>query len=237
MNPEISLRKILLKIMANFPGIIAFVNQKGGVGKSTGAVHAADRFARKGKKVILVDADAQQSSSQWVAELNESHPELKLSAQAIVDPEDLFDKLQKLTAECDLIVVDGPAKSNEITKAILARCHIALIPCRESIVELRSSGDILRLIRQVRELRGDMPKAAIFLTQVKSGTVLLREAREALGEDPDIPLMKTIIYDRQVFKDAPGQATTVYGMPGKPAKEAAGLYDSLFKEALKIFNG
>lgn len=223
--------------MASLPGIIAFVNQKGGVGKSTGAVHTADRFARQGKRVVLVDADAQQSSSQWVAELNESYPDLKLSSQAIVDPEDLFDKLQKLNEVSDVVVVDGPAKSNEITKAILARCHLALIPCRESIVELRSSGDILRLIRQVRELRGKLPKAAIFLTQVKSGTVLLREAREALGDDPDIPLMETIIFDRQVFKDAPGQATTVFGMPGKPAKEAAALYDSLLTEALKIFNG
>jgi chromosome partitioning protein len=225
-----------MKIMET-PQIIAFVNQKGGVGKSTGAVHAADRYARKGKSVILVDADAQQSSSQWVAELKESDPKLKLSSLSIIDPEDLFDKLPKLTEECDLVVVDGPAKSNEITKAILARCHLALIPCRESIVELRSSGDILRLIRQVRELRGELPKAAIYMTQVKSGTVLLKEAQEALGDEPDIPLLKTIIYDRQVFKDAPGQATTVFGMTGKPAKDAAKLYESLFTEALKIFNG
>ena len=219
------------------PKIIAFVNQKGGVGKTTGAVHAADRFARKGKRVILVDADAQKSSSQWLAELNTSSPQLKLSSLAIIDPEDLFDRLQKLAEEYDLVVVDGPAKSNEITKAILARCHLALIPCRESIVELRSSGDILRLIRQVRELRGSFPKAVIYMTQVKNGTVLLREAQEALGDEPDIPLMKTIVYDRQVFKDAPGQATTVFGMTGKPAKDAAKLYDSLFTEALKVFNG
>lgn len=73
------------------PQIIAFVNQKGGVGKSTGAVHAADRFARKGKSVILVDADAQQSSSQWIAELKETSPKLKLSSLAIINPEDLFD--------------------------------------------------------------------------------------------------------------------------------------------------
>lgn len=223
--------------MEKLPEIIAFVNQKGGVGKSTGAVHAADHFARKGKKVVLVDADTQQSSFRWVAELNQSYPELPLSSVAIVNPEELFDKLKGLAEEYDLVVVDGPAKSNEVTKSILARCHLALIPCRESIVELRSSGDILRLIRQVRELRGDMPKAAIFLTQVKSGTVLLREAREALGEEPDIPLMETIVYDRQVFKDAPGQATTVFGMPGKAAKEGAALYDSLFTEALGIFNG
>lgn len=219
------------------PQIIAFVNQKGGVGKSTGAVHAADRFARKGLSVVLVDADAQQSSSQWIAELKESYPKLKLSASSIINPEDLFDKLPKLTQECDLVVVDGPAKSNEITKAILARCHLALIPCRESIVELRSSGDILRLIRQVRELRGELPKAAIYMTQVKSGTVLLKEAQEALGDEPDIPLMKTIIYDRQAFKDAPGQANTVFGMAGKPARDAAKLYESLFTEALKLFNG
>ncbi|HEY9880570.1 MAG TPA: ParA family protein [Leptolyngbyaceae cyanobacterium] len=219
------------------PQILAFVNQKGGVGKSTGAVHAADHFARKGKSVILVDADAQQSSSQWAAELKETYPQLKLSSLAIINPEDLFDKLPNLAQEYDLVVVDGPAKSNEITKAILARCHLALIPCRESIVELRSSGDILRLIRQVRELRGDLPKAAIYMTQVKSNTVLLKEAQDALGDEPDIPLMRTIIYDRQVFKDAPGQANTVFGMSGRPAKDAAKLYDTLFTEALKIFNG
>lgn len=219
------------------PQILAFVNQKGGVGKSTGAVHAADHFARKGKSVILVDADAQQSSSQWTAELKETYPQLKLSSLAIINPEDLFDKLPNLAQEYDLVVVDGPAKSNEITKAILARCHLALIPCRESIVELRSSGDILRLIRQVRELRGDLPKAAIYMTQVKSNTVLLKEAQDALGDEPDIPLMRTIIYDRQVFKDAPGQANTVFGMSGRPAKDAAKLYNTLFMEALKIFNG
>lgn len=219
------------------PKIIAFVNQKGGVGKTTGAVHAADFFARQGGKVVLVDADAQQSSSQWVAELMTSSPELQLSSLAVLDPEDLFDKLQTLTKEYDLVVVDGPAKSNEITKAILARCHLALIPCRESIVELRSSGDILRLIRQVRELRGSLPKAVIYMTQVKNRTVLLREAQEALGEEADIPLMETIIYDRQVFKDAPGQASTVFGMSGKSAKEAARLYRALFTESLKVFHG
>lgn len=218
------------------PKIIAFVNQKGGVGKSTSAVHAADYFARKGRSVILVDADGQQSSSQWIAELRESTPTLNLTAQFLPNPEDLFEKLPKIAEECDVVIVDGPAKSNEITKAILARCHLALVPCRESIVELRSSGDVLRLIRHVRELRQDSPAAALFMTQVKSGTVLLKEAQEALGEDPDIPLLKTVIYDRQVFKDAPGQSTTVFGMTGKSAKDAANLYQSLLTEALKLFN-
>lgn len=219
------------------PSIVAFVNQKGGVGKSTGAVHYADYHARKGKSVILIDADAQQSSLQWAAELNQANSANPIATLAHANAEELFEKLPKLAQEADLVVVDGPAKSNEITKAILARCHLALIPCRESIVELRSSGDILRLIRHTRELRGELPKAAIYMTQVKSGTVLLKEAQEALGDDPDIPLLKTIIYDRQVFKDAPGQGTTVFGLKGKSAKDAALLYETLFTEALELFNG
>ncbi len=45
--------------------IIAFLNQKGGVGKTTLAVHFVSALSRMGKKVLLVDADPQGSSLDW----------------------------------------------------------------------------------------------------------------------------------------------------------------------------
>ena len=37
--------------------IVALLNQKGGVGTTTLALHLAGEWAREGKRVVLIDAD------------------------------------------------------------------------------------------------------------------------------------------------------------------------------------
>lgn len=45
--------------------IVALLNQKGGVGKTTLATHIAGELALRGQNVILLDADPQGSALDW----------------------------------------------------------------------------------------------------------------------------------------------------------------------------
>lgn len=209
--------------------IIGLVNQKGGCGKSTTAAHFA-YWLSFSRSVMLIDADSQQSSSTWLSQLE---PE-KIPTQAILDPEQLFETIEIISNKYDVIMVDGPAGLSEVTKSILDLVDLALVPCQPSGLDLSSSSKILQLLRHRQKVRGGLPKTGLFLSRAVKGTLLLKEATQALGVDPRFPLLKSIIYQRQCIADAPIQQTTVFGLSSTSAKSASNDYQNLFQEALKI---
>lgn len=208
--------------------VIAFINQKGGCAKSTTSVHFASWLSRNKHKVLLIDADAQKSSSIWLGSMVTEIP-----YKVVQSPDDLLDQIPELAAEQKYLVVDGPAALSETTRAILFRSDIAVVPCQPTGVDLRSAADTVRLIQQAQSVRNGPPKAAVFLSRAVKGTKLLDEAVQLL-QQTKVPVLKNTIYQRQVIADTFGQRATVWDLTGKAASESAAEFEGLFKEILKI---
>ena len=210
--------------------IIALINQKGGCGKSTTAVHFSYWLATKKKtKVLLVDADAQQSSSGWLQGMESPIPH-----KVVQTPDDLLEQIPELAKQCSQLVVDGPASLAEATRAILFRADLAIIPVQPTGVDLRSASEAVRLIKQAQSVRGGPPAAAVFLSRAVKGTKLKDEAIALLSQTPEVTMLKTVIHQKQAIADTSGQSATVWDLPSRPAKESGQEYERLFKEILAL---
>jgi len=208
--------------------VIALVNQKGGCSKSTSAVHLASWLSRKGHKVHLLDADAQRSSSIWLTSMEEN----TISTTVLQSPDELLEQIPSLAAQCDHLIVDGPAGLSEASRAILFRADLAVVPCQPTGLDLQSAGDAIRLIKQAQSVRGGAPQAAIFVSRAVKGTKLLGEAIALLSKSKEATVLKTVIHQKQVIADTFGQAATIWDLSGRPAAESAREYERLFKEIM-----
>lgn len=205
---------------------IAFINQKGGCGKSCTSVHFAVWLYQCGFPVALIDADPQQSSSRWLQSLG-----LGIFCEPILDPDVLLERSPGLAQSYQYLIFDGAAGLAEATRAILLRSDLAAIPVQPTGLDLDSAAEAIRLARQAQSIRSGAPRACLFLSRATKGTRLLHESRSLL-EKAALPVLSSTIYQRQIIADAFGQDATVFSLPGSAALAAAHDYELLFRELL-----
>ena len=211
--------------------IVAIINQKGGAGKSTIAVHLVRWLKKQGESVLAVDADAQCSSSKWLDRLEQDIP-----CQILQDPDALLDKLPKLIETYYWVIVDGPAALSETTRAAILAADLALIPCQPTGVDLESASDTVRLVQQAQRIRRGDPKAVMFVNRAVKGTKLKNEAIEVLHLMPGVLVLDTVVHQRQIIADCYGQNATVFDLSGSTAGIARREIEQLFKTALEVLN-
>ena len=190
--------------------IVALLNQKGGVGKTTLALHLAGVWATQGASVLVVDADPQGSALDW-SEQRGREGLARLFTVVGLARDLLHRELPDIASAYDRVVIDGPPRVTGIARSALLAADLVLIPATPSPFDGWASAEMIRLLGEARVYRPDL-RARLLLNRVAARTVIAREVVGALAEH-DPPALSSRVGQRIAFADTARSGRLVHEVP------------------------
>lgn len=185
--------------------IILVANTKGGVGKSTIAVHLAAWLSSKGK-TLLIDTDKQSSAASWASWRRDKN--LKHNPRTVILFGDAVYKEGKvLASEHDFTVIDAGGRDSPSMRYAMLLANRLVVPMNHSDFDTSSWSDMLQIIEMAKPNNPDLD-VKVVLSRIDGRRRPPRDVYDFL-EEQGIAVCNTIIPERVSFVNATNEGLTV----------------------------
>jgi chromosome partitioning protein len=194
--------------------VLAIASQKGGVGKSTIAVHLAAEAHAQGQRVLLLDLDPQGSAMEWANRRGDQPPDVSGANPASVGKE-----IERAKDEgYDLVVIDTAPHADHAALQAARAADLVLIPCRPSTFDIAAISATLDLCKLANKQSIVVINAAPIRSRVTA------EAEDAIAEKGG-QVSPVVIRQRVAFQHCmiDGRTAAEFEPGGAAADEIASL--------------
>lgn len=208
---------------------IAFLNQKGGAGKTTLAVNVATVLADGGgRRVLLVDADPQGSALDWSA----ARQEAPIFTIVGLPKPTVHKELPRLAQGYEHVVVDGPPRVADVTRSIIMASDLIAIPVQPSPYDVWAVKEVVELIKEASVYK-DSLKAVFVINRKIVNTAIGRDVVDALSTY-ELKVLASVVSQRVLFAESAARGRSV--VEESPMSLAAQEIRSLTEDLARQFN-
>lgn len=192
---------------------------KGGTGKTTISTNLAVWLSRHGADVLLVDADEQESASDFTAWREETKSDDIGYTLVQLHGATLRRQIEQMRSKYDHIVIDTGGRDTASQRAALFVSDIYLLPFAPRSYEIWTLSKVQALLSEIQSGRPTSLQIYSFLNKADTRGADNSEATEVLRENEELNFVDFPIINRKAFATAASKGLSVFEMV--PADEKA----------------
>lgn len=205
---------------------IVVLNPKGGAGKSTIASNLAAFYAAQGLNTVLMDFDAQASSSYWLSKRPERRPPIHGIEAFDVPSHTTRAFALRLPNDAERVVIDSPAAISKNQLKELVNCaDRILIPVLPSDIDIDVATRFVEDLLQSRLVRREDEGVGLVANRVRRNTTIFRSLMGELSS-LEVPLA-AVLRDSQTYLRAQESGLGVHELVSHQARTDRGEWQSL----------
>ena len=191
---------------------------KGGSGKTTISTNLAIYLLKQGRDVILVDADDQESASDFAAfRLHTLEGNLGYTAVKITGSE-LNASVAKLAEKYDDVIIDTGGRDTVSQRSAVSISHVYLVPFAPRSLDVWTLGKVEKMIAEMKPFNPKLVCLA-FINKADPRGSYKEEVAELLREATNLEFIEASIGNRISFANSVGAGLSVLEL--KPTDDKA----------------